>query len=300
MILIIARRVCVISFLLDFCGKYPIDINCEIMTDIIVYVPDIPLDVDQNVLENLIQTRVESLRVKTEGIKCYLQLGVAVIKLRNEADKTYLVKEVQSIVLKKDEGINISMVDEIELDSYIVIDKKLQKMPMTNEVAQRFAQAYSASPVHRCAVVSDQFPNVFRIFFKRFDELVQISNKPDFRISGGLATVYPRSDCNFFEDLPLHIDETNIRSALVQQIQEAQLVTRSFYIQHNKQTSTALIIAFKSVKRWEKEVYLTIDGQNIEKKSQTFLQSTCFTDSRRLQHRKDNSTQIVCESRCIP
>ena len=238
------------------------------MPDIIVYVPDIPVDIEENVLEKLIQARIElTQRMKVDSVKCYLQLGVAVIKLTNDDDKNHLVVTVESIVLQKELGTTISLVDRLELDSYIVIDRKLKKIPSATEVAQRYAQAYNTSKVCTCEVVSDQFPNVFRIFLKRFDELIGITKTPDFGIGGVFATVYPRADCNFFEDLPQYTDEQQIRFALATQIHETQLAATSFYVQHNGQTGNAIIIASKSVKKWTMEGFLTIHGRNISKKS---------------------------------
>ena len=237
------------------------------MVDFKVYVPELPADIEGNALEEKIQTRIESVRVKVEDVKCYLQLGVAVVKLINEEDKKYLVKDVESLVLQKELGINISLVDDIELDSFIVIDRTLKKMPSTDEVAQNLAQAYGTSKVRLCEIVSDQFRNVFRIFFKKFDELIHVTNKPDFSIAGVRATVYPRADCNFLEDLPQSTNEEKIRSALAKQISEAQLAITSFYVQHNSQTGTAVVIARKSIKKWSKAGFLTIEGRDISKKS---------------------------------
>ncbi|CAF0757815.1 unnamed protein product [Adineta steineri] len=237
------------------------------MTDILVYVPDLPVDVSEDELEAAIETRLKiGQRIEVDSVKCYSKLGIAVIKMTKEDDKHHLVSDVESIVLNKDLGINISFIDKLELGSYIVIDQKLKNIPSADELAQHYSHAYKTSKVRTCETVSVQFPNVFRISFKRLDELIQAANAPNFKIDTVFATVYPRAELNFLEDLPPHTDEKQITAAIAAQIAESQLSTTSFYVQHNRQTGNAIIIASKSMKKWAMEGFLTIDGRNISKK----------------------------------
>ncbi|CAF5160374.1 unnamed protein product, partial [Rotaria sp. Silwood1] len=68
--------------------------------DLLVYIPDIPTNISEKDLEEMIQTRIDkNLRIKISDIKCYSNLGVAVIQLMNEEDKKHLVSNFQSMVL---------------------------------------------------------------------------------------------------------------------------------------------------------------------------------------------------------
>ncbi|CAF1261786.1 unnamed protein product [Adineta steineri] len=139
-------------------------------------------------------------------------------------------------------------------------------MPSADEVAQRYFQVYKTSRVCPCEIVSVQFPNVFRIFFKKLDELNQAANTPDFKIDNVFATVYPHADCSFFEDLPPHTDEKTITSAIAAQIGQAKLSAASIHVQHNRETGDAMVIVSKTVKKWAQEGVLMIDGRNVSKK----------------------------------
>ena len=237
-------------------------------TDILIYVPDLPKNLPDHDIEQLIQTRIEkNQRMKLDYVKCYLKLGIAAIRLNNEEDKIHLVSTVQSMVLDPQHAINISFVNDIELDSYIVVDQKLPKMLSADEVAHHYARAYKTQGQPMCELVSIQFPNIFRIYPSTLDELIKVANSPCFKVENNFATVYPRADCSFFEDLPSNVDNEKLSSTIATQIDEDQLLSTSFYIQANKQTGTAVVIATKSMKTWIKQGYLTIDGRNISKKA---------------------------------
>ncbi|CAF1530166.1 unnamed protein product, partial [Adineta ricciae] len=237
------------------------------MNNPIVYVPDIPMDIDEDELATLIQTRVQtSQRMKVHNVKCYSKLGVAIITLFDDNDKNHLVANVQSIVLETDLRTTISFEDKLELDSYIIIDRNAMNIPSVNEVAQHYTKSYKISRICACKTVSDQFPNVFRIAFQKFHELLPAVEVPSFKILGVSATVYSRFDCNFFEDLPLPIEDDEIRSAIAAQIGAKQLSFRSFYVQHNSRTGSGMIVASKSEKKWAKQGFLTINGLNISRK----------------------------------
>ena len=235
--------------------------------DILVYIPDIPTAMPENDLEQLIKLRVETnLQMTLSDIKCYLNLGIALIRLMNEADKMRLVNSVQSMVLDVKRNTNISFVDELDLDSYIVLDRNISTIPSPDEVARRYMQVYKTPEPPSCQSISIQFPNIFRVSLNSFDELVQPANQPDFKISNAFATVYLYADCSFFEDLPSNTNEDKISSAVATQTGEGKLQSMSYYVQYNKETGNAVILAKKSNKKWLTESFLTIDGRNISKK----------------------------------
>ncbi|CAF2185586.1 unnamed protein product [Rotaria magnacalcarata] len=94
--------------------------------DLQVYIEDIPTNLPENDLEILIQTRLEATQhLKIKDIRCYLKLGVAVIRLINEEDKVFLVSNLETMVLYPKTNTIINFIGEIELDSYVVVDRKI-------------------------------------------------------------------------------------------------------------------------------------------------------------------------------
>ncbi|CAF3772226.1 unnamed protein product [Rotaria sp. Silwood1] len=235
--------------------------------DLQVYIQDIPTNFPEDDLERMIKTRIETtLRVKINDVKCYLKLGVAVIRLMNEEDKSYLVFTVVSTVLDPKTNTNITFVNEVEFDSYVVVDRNIPKIPSTDDISFRYMQAFKTSEPRPCEPVSIQFPNIFRISSPTLEELAKVANAPDFKIDTVFAVVYPRADCSFFEDLPPNINDEKISSAIAAQIDEKKLAPTSFYVQYDKETGNAVVLATKSNKKWMKQNDLTIEGRNIPKK----------------------------------
>ena len=236
--------------------------------DILVYIPDIPLDIPEKNLEQMIQNRVETAqRMKLSDVKCYLNLGVAMVRLMNEEDKRHLVVTVRSIVFDDEQKTNISFVDELDLDTYIVFDSKMPTLPSSDDVARHWMQAYKTQELRRCEPVSIQFPNIFRIFLTTIEELVKAANAPDFTMKNTSAVVYPRADCSFFEDLPTTTNHTQLSSAIAAQITENNLRTTSFYVDYKKETGNAVVLVTKSAKKWMCQGFLSINGRNIPKKA---------------------------------
>ncbi|CAF4515491.1 unnamed protein product [Rotaria sp. Silwood2] len=236
--------------------------------DLFVYIPDIPTNILDNELEEMIQTRIDNiLRIKISDIKCYSNLGVAVIRLMNENDKKHLVSTVRSIVLDVEHNTNISFVDELDLTSYIVLDQNISKIHAAEEVARRYMQVYKTSDLRSCQQISVQFPNIFSFSLDTFDELVKGVKNTDFKIESTFATIYLRADCIYFEDLPPNTNDDKILLAIATQIDENKLQPTSFYVQYNKQTGNAVVLATQLNKKWIKESVLIIDGKNISKKT---------------------------------
>jgi uncharacterized protein (TIGR02452 family) len=186
--------------------------------------------------------------------------------MMNKDDMDHLVSNVQSIVIDPNCGTKISFVRELELDSYIVIDRNISNIPPANELARYYAQAYKISKIPACELVSVQFPTIFHIHLNTFADLVRTVDLPVFKIKAGLATVYPYAEHSFFEDLPTNTNEEKMASAIATQIGENQRLPTSFYVQCNKQAGNAIVLALKSAKKWIMEGHLTIDGRNISKK----------------------------------
>ncbi|CAF3889231.1 unnamed protein product [Rotaria sp. Silwood1] len=128
-------------------------------------------------------------------------------------------------------------------------------------------QVYKIADLRPCQQISVQFPNIFRFSLNTFDELVKAVKNPDFKIGSAFATVYLRADCSYFEDLPPYTNDEKISSAIANQIGENKLQPTSFYVQYNKQTGNAIVLATQSNKKWIIESVLTINGQNITKKT---------------------------------
>ncbi|CAF3338093.1 unnamed protein product [Rotaria socialis] len=235
--------------------------------DLQVYIEDIPTNLPENDLEILIQNRIEATQnFKIKDIRCYLKLGVAVIRLINEENKVFLVSKLETIVLYPKTNTIINFIGEIELDSYVVVDRKISKVPSADDVARRYMQSYKTREPPPCKSISIQFPNIFRISLPTLDELAQVASAPDFKIENVFATVYPRSDCSFFEDLPPNTNAEKLSSVIAAQIEEKKLAPTSFYVQYDSETSNAVVLATKSNKKWNAQNFLTIDGRNISKK----------------------------------
>lgn len=236
---------------------------------ILVYIPDLPTNCEENYLQNTIQNRVKSI-LRTQvifSIKCYMKLSLAIVQLMSFQDKEHLVSNIQSIVLDPKSGINISFVDQIDLFSYIVFNENNDNIPSINDIKQYCSHTYQISKDFICESISHQFPNIFRIHVQTIDDLVKIANKPNLLIDDISATFYPRADCNYFEDLPQNTDNKKLKSVIATQIGEEQLAPSSFYVQYNKNTTNAIVITSKSIKKWSNEDRITIDGQYFSKKS---------------------------------
>ncbi|CAF1005405.1 unnamed protein product [Rotaria sordida] len=235
--------------------------------DLQIYIQDIPTNFPEDELEVLIKTRIEATqRLKINDIKCYLKLGIGVIRLMNEEDKSHLVSTVESMVLDPKTNTSITFVNEVDLNSYVVVDRNVPEIPSTDDVSFRYIQSFKTSEPRPCKPISIQFPNIFCISSPTLEELAKVANAPEFKINTVFAVVYPRADCNFFEDLPPNTNDDKLSSAIAAQIEETKLAPTSFYVQYNKETGNAIVLATKSNKKWMKQNFLTIEGRNIPKK----------------------------------
>ncbi|UJR19439.1 hypothetical protein I4U23_022569 [Adineta vaga] len=155
--------------------------------DILVYIPDLPIDCPGNDLEQKLRDCIEKIgRMTIKNIKCYFKLGIAVLELNKKEDQTYLLDN-ESMIFDRELHINISFVDTLNLDSYIVIDQNVSKFPSENDISRRYMQVYKTSDQYSCEPISNQFPNIFRIFLTNLDELISAADTPDFKIGNTLA-----------------------------------------------------------------------------------------------------------------
>ncbi|CAF1372368.1 unnamed protein product [Rotaria sordida] len=232
-----------------------------------IYIQDIQTNLPENDLEESIRYRIEkTLRIKIDNIKCYLKLGIVVIGLANEDDKMHLLENVVSMVLDPESNTIVKFSDKIELDSYVVVDRNISAELSADDVALRYMQSYRRSNPRPCKLISVQFPNIFEISIPTLDELAKVANSPDFKIDDVFATIYPRCDYSFLEDLPSNISEQKLSTAILTQIGETKLDPTLFYVQYDKETSNAIVLLTKSNKKWAVQSFITINERNISKK----------------------------------
>ncbi|UJR18912.1 hypothetical protein I4U23_022040 [Adineta vaga] len=236
--------------------------------DILVYIPDLPMNYPNDNLQEKLRCCIEKIgRMTIKNVECYLKLGIAVVELHKEDDRTYLLNDVQTMIFDKDLNITISFVDILEFDSYIVLDQTKTKFPSGTKVSRYYMQAYNTSDEYNCEPVSVQFPNIYRIFLTNFDELVAAADMPDFKIGNSIAQVYPRADCDFFEELPSNTNNDKLMNAVAAQIDENTLPSTAFHVQYDRITSNAVVIASKSWKKWKSQGFIVLNGRNLSKKT---------------------------------
>ncbi|CAF1043805.1 unnamed protein product [Rotaria sordida] len=142
----------------------------------------------------------------------------------------------------------------------------MSKMPSSEKLVAHLKQTYKSIEDPICELIAPQIPNIFHVIFNSLDDLAEVANSPSFQIDGTLATVYPRTDCSFFENLPRTTNNEKLRLAVIAQNGGKEPLATSLYIQYNKDTGDAVILATKSAKTWLMEQSLIIDEQNVPKK----------------------------------
>ena len=99
-------------------------------------------------------------------------------------------------------------------------------------------------------LVASQFQCIIRPRFcitpYLLEDLIRMSNYPNFQIGEISATVYPLADCSFIERLPSMITDAKLLSAIADQLGEKNLTKLSFYVQLNKKKSSAVVLTPKS------------------------------------------------------
>lgn len=110
----------------------------------LIYIPDLPPNYEETYFQNQIPNRLKGI-LRVQGIcniKCYVNLNLAVIQLRDVQDKELLISTIQSIVLDPTNGINISFVDRIDLLAYVVLHRTSSNILSTNEIKRFCSQFY--------------------------------------------------------------------------------------------------------------------------------------------------------------
>ncbi|CAF1117327.1 unnamed protein product [Adineta steineri] len=241
----------------------------------IVYIPDLPpVNNDDNVkLEQQIRHRIEKvMKLKVGDIECYSKLGVGIVHVDTDEIRDRFIYEVKQIAL--DPGFGkavISFVRELELISYVVIEVAKENkniiLPTTEEIRRRWMEIYKGERPSICEQLNVEFLNIYKIVVTSLDELLKAMKYRDFTIKDRLAQVYLCTHCSFLEDLPQSITEDQLRKAISIEIQEPNVSSTSIYIQLNKQTRNACILATNTAQIWSTKSYLQIDGKIFPKQS---------------------------------
>ncbi|CAF2098037.1 unnamed protein product [Rotaria magnacalcarata] len=237
-----------------------------------VYFQNLPTNIrDGAELENRLRRRLQTVcSLEPVNIKCYMSFDIGIILVAKGQDKEHLVQNVGSITLHTDGRDKILFVATLELVSYIVLEVKQYKgddpLPTGKEVSRRWSELCKDERVCRCDQLNIQFPNIYRVTSGSLDQLLNIRQKPDFAISGQFAHVYICADCSFLEDLPRALSEDQLRHDIGASIKKSSLTVSSLYVQLNKQTGNACILATDTARSWSGESHLMIGGKSYSKK----------------------------------
>ncbi|CAF2763646.1 unnamed protein product [Rotaria sp. Silwood2] len=238
-----------------------------------VYIQDLPTNIkDGAELEKRLLHRIKTVcHLEPVDIKCYTSFGIGIILVAQVQDKKYLVKEVGTITLHTDGSDKISFVPTLELISYIVLDGKQDKggthLLTTEEISRRWSELYKGERLPHCDQLNIQFPNIYRVISVSLDQLLKIKQNPDFAIGDQFARVYICADCSFLEDLPRALSEDQLRRAIGISIKKSSLSVSSLYVQLNKQTGNACVLATDAARPWSVESHLMIGGKSYSKKN---------------------------------
>ncbi|CAF3890637.1 unnamed protein product, partial [Rotaria magnacalcarata] len=235
-------------------------------------IPDLPLNGNESSkLERQICERIESVcRIQPIDVKCYLNFGFGVIRVANEKEKDSLVTEIVSITLDKQGTRNISFVATLDLVSYIVLDENQDNddtlLPTGEELSRRMSKLYNGERPRHCNQLNAQFPNIYRVVFTSFDQLVNNKYDNEFSISGRFAHAYFCAGCSFLEDLPRSLNEDQLRKAISTSIGLSNLSSSFLYVQLNKHSGSACILVTDTARAWSAHSDLTINGKLYSKR----------------------------------
>jgi hypothetical protein len=263
---------------------------------VIVYIPDLPSDKSTNDLEQTIRLRLEDAHhIQVLKVKCFPTLGVGIVHLHQQKDKDYLVDKLQCFLLYPNDDIKITCTRELEITSYVVLEKK-QTLPNIDTIARRWIELFPSPYRSQFQTLSIQFPNIIKVTSFSIEELQSVAKFGVFEIEGQIAHIYTHIDCSYLEELPTSqpkIDENRLfcfiatqlnmsgrtrtdkdmcqvqADNLFQQIQALPQAMKElklkFYIQYNEQSSNALILASNSLHKWVSMKFININGQLIFK-----------------------------------
>ena len=237
-----------------------------------VYISDFPLNInDDNQLENHIRRRVEktALTELTE-IRCYPKLGVGVMYVKDKRARDHLLDELGTLAWDPKEGKTMIKFDEEpNLISYLVFDTPNDKAdceyPTSKEISQQWETINHGERLRSCEQLNMYFPNIYRLVSTSLDQLINSLNHRDIRVKKHLGQIYCCADCSFFEDLHKSITTTEIERAIANAIKEPSLSSSSLYVQLNKQSRIACVIAANEARKWATMTHISIDGKSIVK-----------------------------------
>ncbi|CAF3704753.1 unnamed protein product [Rotaria sp. Silwood1] len=261
-----------------------------------VYIPDIPADVADTKLEQMINERLNSNHhIKVAKIKCHSSIGVGIVFVSKSTDKHALLNIVRSTILDPETNIIISFVEQLELISYLVFDQKKQEAETVVEVARRWAQLSQSSQSPTCEQISVLFPNIFKIISRSLEELLTVRTVDVFKVNGQFANVYLRADCSFVEDLPQNITAVEITKAINAHMND-QYDQQTLYVQYNKEASSAVVLAVNAARKWMNIDYISLNNQICTKKTRLAFRVVIHPVSRSvpinliIQHRQFQNT----------
>ncbi|CAF3408594.1 unnamed protein product [Rotaria sp. Silwood2] len=262
----------------------------------IVYISDLPIDKPDTNLEQVIHSRLEvGYRIQISKVECFSKLGIAVINLVKQEDKDYLVNNLQRIVLYPNDNITVTCTEQLEVTSYILLDKNTT-VPTIDAIARRWSDLSSSTDRPKFKNLSAQFPNIIQVTSFSIEAIQAITKFGVFQIEGQIAKVYTHVDCSYLEELPHlqpKLDENRIfcfiatqlnmnerarmdkdlcqkqANDLLQQIQSLHQPMKELksqvYIQYNEQSSNAIILASNCLHKWVSMKFVNINGQLIFK-----------------------------------
>ncbi|CAF4481234.1 unnamed protein product [Rotaria sp. Silwood2] len=239
--------------------------------DALVYISDLPSHIDDDVqLARLVRNRLENFLLITPiSIVCYSKLGAGLMRVRDNQIKARLIQDIKKIVLNP--PIDASMVSfnaTIQLVSFVVIENTNENrkisFPKPEEILIRWIKIYKESKPYSCDLVNIQFPNIYRVISLSFDDLSGTLSKTDFSINDLVAHVYVGADCSYFENLPKSMTREHLQEAICKSIgvENRSLV----YIEVNKQTKNACILASDQARKWSAKSFLYLNGKPISRK----------------------------------
>ncbi|CAF2937552.1 unnamed protein product, partial [Rotaria sp. Silwood2] len=233
-----------------------------------IYICDLPADVGDTQLEQMIRQRLKSFyNIHVLKLKFYSRIEIAIAWVPSEAEKYQLLEIEETILTDHPAKPRISFVKELELVSYLAFDSTEKFTGSENEIASLWESRYKSSQKPRCEQVSMLFPNIFKIISSSIDELLAAEASGPFVFNRRFAKIYLRAECSFFENLPQDITTDHISKVVTAQIGKQQ-DKGSLYIQYNQEASCAIVLAAKNYHKWANVSYIVYKDQVYNKKTE--------------------------------
>ncbi|CAF3876655.1 unnamed protein product [Rotaria sp. Silwood1] len=140
-------------------------------------------------------------------------------------------------------------------------------LPTVEEISRRWMELHKGEKPLVCDQLNIQFPNIYRIVSASLDELLNKIDHKDFNIKNQFGRIFLCADCSFFEDLTRSITQEQLQAAIINASKLSHISSSSLYIQINKQTRNACILATDTARKWSQISYIFLDGKPISKKN---------------------------------